>query len=122
MTKPREKIVRIVAKELEGCLKDRGRITFDPSDSDDLRDAVAALGTSEDQDNPRNDVRAVLQRLADDALGSARARAAELRVEIDKDHEDEDIDGIILDLKWAMGERRGLLNAIHDLEEAGLLK
>ena len=122
MTKPREKIVRIVAAKLEGALKDGGRITFDPFESDDLRDAVAALGTREDQDNPANGVRSVLQRMADDALGSARARAAELRVEIDKDYEDEEIDALILDLKWALGERRGLLNAIHDLEEAGLLK
>jgi hypothetical protein len=64
----------------------------------------------------------LLDDLADECLRHARELGRELRKELAKPFpEAEDIDAAMLDLLWALGERRGILNAIHDLAEAGLL-
>lgn len=71
---------------------------------------------------PGPNTRGLLEGLAKDNLGAARLAAREVLAELAKpDHEDDVLDGHILDLRWALGERRGVLNALHDLDEAGLL-
>ena len=65
----------------------------------------------------------MLNELAADHLDEAR-KALELATKaLESDDPDEELsDGHILDAKWALGERRGVMNAIADLSEAGLLK
>jgi hypothetical protein len=66
-------------------------------------------------------VRELLQKLADDALAEARKSALALVEALGRDLEDDEVDSHVLDMNWARGERRGYLNALHDLEEAQLM-
>ena len=65
--------------------------------------------------------RALLQKLANEARDVAIAAAKCALVALEADDDADVVDGHLLDLRWAMAERRGILNALHDLDEAGLL-
>jgi hypothetical protein len=67
--------------------------------------------------------RAILLHNAEVSLHDARNAAAAVVEELAKDGggEADVIDGHLLDLRWALGERRGVLNALSDLEDEELV-
>jgi hypothetical protein len=65
--------------------------------------------------------RQILQQLAGQAQNDSVEAAKEVLAALQREDDASVVDGHILDMRWAMGERRGILNALHDLEQAGLL-
>jgi hypothetical protein len=75
-----------------------------------------------DQSPPPSPTRGLLEQLLRDALAEARDSARDILEELAKpEPEPEIVHGHMLDLHVALGERQGLRNALHDLDEAGLL-